>query len=131
MSEKFTSLLAACAATFVVFAAASPALAAEPQVTVTATEDEAPVRYVSYQDLDLVKEADARTLVRRVRLAAKDVCTESVDVGFYYQRVFSACRSSALQGATPQVERAVTRAREIAANGWSAIAPVAITISAS
>ena len=129
MSHKFTSLLAACAATLVVFGATSPALASE-QIVVTATEEEVPVRLVSYLDLDLVKAADERTLVRRVRHAAKDVCTESVDGGFYYQRTFIACRSNALTGAKPQIERAVTRARDIAANGFSAIAPVAISISA-
>ena len=39
-----------------------------------------------------------------------------------------ACRRGALASANPQIRRAVQRATEIAANGYSAIAPVAIAI---
>lgn len=135
MSEKFTSLLAACAVTLVVFAATSPAVAKDRPIVVTATaittptEERIPVRLVSYRDLNLAKVEDEKTLVQRVRFAAKDVCTESVPAGLPLQLAFNMCRGTAWNGARPQIDRAVARAREIAANGWSAIAPVAITIS--
>ena len=129
MSEKITSLLAACAVTFVVFAATTPAAAQQRPIVVTAVETDIPVRYVSYRDLNLARTGDEQTLVKRVRLAASDVCTESVSnlatPGFEY----ISCRSHAWRGARPQIDRAVLRARQIAANGWSAIAPVAIGIS--
>lgn len=129
MSEKFASLLAAFATTFVVFAATAPASAQDRPITVIATEERVPVRFVSFRDLDLAKSEDEKILVRRVRYAAKDVCVDSAPSYPLYSTLFLSCRSNAWHGARPQIIRAVTRAREIAANGWSAIAPVAITIS--
>lgn len=129
MSEKFTALLAAFATTFVVFAATAPAIAKDRAITVVATEERVPVRFVSYRDLDLAKSEDEQILVKRVRHAARNVCVESAPEDPFTSSMFLTCRSSAWQGARPQIVRAVTRAREIAANGWSAIAPVAITIS--
>lgn len=129
MSEKFTSLLAAFAVTFVVFAATAPANAKDRPITVTATEERVPVRIVSYRDLNLARSGDEQILVKRVRYAAKDVCSESVPSDPFYSTMALSCRSEAWQGAKPQIKRAVARARDIAANGWSAIAPVAITIS--
>ena len=131
MSEKFTSLLAACAVTLAIFAAASPATAKDRPIVVTAIQEDVPVRYVSYRDLNLVLAKDEKRLVSRVRVAARDVCQESVQSDTPFSTYFMKCRSNAWQGAAPQIDRAVTRAREIAANGWSSIAPVAITITAS
>jgi UrcA family protein len=129
MSEKFTSLLAACAVTFVIFAASAPAAAQPRPIVVTGADSDLPVRYVSYRDLDLAKAGDEQILVKRVGYAATDVCTESVSnlatPGYEYMT----CRSHAWRGARPQIDRAVLRARQIATNGWSAIAPVAIAIS--
>jgi UrcA family protein len=129
MSEKFASLLVACAVTAAIFTASAPATARQSPITVIATAQDVPVRYVSYRDLNLAKPEGERILVKRVRVAAKDVCVESVrfDTAFGTETV--SCRSQAWHGAKPQIDRAVTRAREIAANGWSAIAPVAIAIS--
>ena len=129
MSEKITSLLAAFAVTFVTFAATSPASAKDRSVTVTATEGRVPVRFVSYRDLNLVNGKDERILVRRVRYAARDVCIESAPSEPFRSTMFLSCRAEAWQGARPQIDRAIERAKDIAANGWSAIAPVAITIS--
>lgn len=128
MSEKFTSLLAACAVTLAVFAATSPAAAKQGPIVVTATQD-IPVRLVSYRDLNLAKAEHEKMLVSRVRYAARDVCTESVRFDTAFGNGFTSCRTQALDGARPQIDRAVERARQIAANGWSAIAPVAISIS--
>jgi UrcA family protein len=129
MSEKFASLLAACAVTVAIFAAASPASAQSRPIVVTGVESDIPVRYVSYRDLDLARSADERTLVKRVRVAATDVCAESVSLLAAPGYEYITCRSHAWRGARPQIDRAVLRARQIAANGWSAIAPVAISIS--
>ena len=129
MSEKLTSLLAACAVTVVVFAATSPAIAKDRAIIVTATGESIPVRLVSYRDLNLVKAQGESMLVKRVRYAVKNVCTESVPGGLYFQQETVACRADAWNGARPQIVRAVARAREIALQGWSSIAPVAMTIS--
>ena len=129
MSEKFTSLLAACAVTCATFAATAPANAKDRSVTVTATEERVPVRFVSYRDLNLAKSDDEQILIRRVRYAAKDVCFESAPFDNFFSSLSLNCRADAWQGARPQIARAVERARDIANNGWSAIAPVAITIS--
>jgi UrcA family protein len=129
MSEKFTSLLAACAVTFVVFAAASPAAAEPRPIVVTGAESDIPVRFVSFRDLNLARAGDEQILVKRVGYAATDVCTESVSNLASPGYEYLTCRSHALSGARPQIDRAVLRARQIATNGWSAIAPVAISIS--
>ena len=129
MSGKLTSLFAASAITAAVFAATAPAGAKERPIVVTASEEAIPVRYVSYRDLNLARAQDQRLLVKRVRYAAKGVCADSIPGSLGYEAHFVACRSQALDGAQPQIDRAVARARDIAANGWSAIAPVAITIA--
>lgn len=129
MSEKFTSLIAAIATTLTIFIATAPAGAQERPITVIATEERVPVRYVSYRDLNLARAEDEKILVGRVRLAARDVCRESVPYSSADFALSLGCRSEAWQGARPQIDLAVTRAREIAATGFSAIAPVAISIS--
>ena len=129
MSEKFSALLAACATTLVMFASTAPATAKDRPITVVATGYDVPVRYVSYRDLDLATVKDENRLVIRVRHATKEVCIESGTSFPLYSSTSVSCRAEAWQGARPQIKRAVKRARQIAANGWSAIAPVAITIS--
>ena len=47
MSEKITSLLAACAVTLAVFSATAPAMAKSSPIVVTATTTDAPVRHIS------------------------------------------------------------------------------------
>ena len=129
MSEKLTSLLAACAVTALGLALAAPAVAAPSSVVVTATSEEIPIRYVTYRDLNLTNELGAQTLFKRVKHAVNDVCIESV--GYDMTRKFDqgTCRTNSWAGARPQMDRAIQRARDIAANGWSSIAPVAISIS--
>ena len=58
MSEKFTSLIAAIATTLTIFVATAPAGAQERPITVIATEERVPVRYVSYRDLNLARAED-------------------------------------------------------------------------
>ncbi len=129
MSKQSTSLIAAIATTIAISAAAAPTSAQARPITVVATEERVPVRFVSYRDLKLAESADEQILVDRVRHAARDVCRESVPYNASNAILNLSCRSEAWQGARPQIARAVTRAREIAANGFSAIAPVAISIS--
>ena len=129
MSDKFTSLFAACATTLMIFAAGSPANAEDQPITVVAQEADIPVRYVSYRDLNLAATTDEQRLVHRVRYAVNKVCETSVPTGTRINFAFTSCRTQSWNGARPQIDRAVTRAREIAANGFSAIAPVSIRIS--
>ena len=129
MSEKLTSLLAACAVTALGLAIAAPAVAAPSPVVVTATSEDIPIRYVTYRDLNLVNAAGEKTLLSRVKHAVNDVCIESVGDDMTRRFTQRDCRYNSWAGAKPQIDRAVQRAREIAANGWSSIAPVAISIS--
>jgi UrcA family protein len=83
---------------------------------------------VSYADLNLVMTGDQKRLVYRVRAAVRDVCQESVGLmppKFLDQQ----CRAFAWDGAEPQIDRAIQRAREIAATGSSSIAAGSISIS--
>ena len=109
---------------------AQPAIAKNKPVVVTAPspiDSDTPVRYVSYRDLNLITDAGARTLMNRVRWAAKDVCSATE---FDQEMLFTVrCNRTALHRATPQVEAAIQRAREIAMTGQSSIAAAAIVIA--
>jgi len=110
-------------------AAAAPAIA-EPVVVTATNPDDVVSRDVSYRDLNLASAAGEQALVKRVRHVVSDVCTEAVggSRGYLLDQSDS-CKDASWQGASLQIDRAVQRARDIAANGWSAIAPVAIRIS--
>jgi UrcA family protein len=88
--------------------------------------DEVMTERVAYADLDLTKSRGVKKLNARVSGAVSRVC-----FGFDYidSETKANCREYAWNGAKPQIERAITRAQEIAANGVSSIAPVAIVIA--
>jgi UrcA family protein len=130
LSEKSISLLAACAVTLAGLAIAVPAVAKDQKpVVVTGPEpDEQMVRrLVSYRDLNLATAAGESVLVKRVGYAVREVCYEAVEERANLSLTV-ACRGDSWRGAKPQIDRAVLRARQMATNGWSAIAPVTITI---
>lgn len=105
----------------------SPAAASPVDVTVYQDRalDERPMARVFYGDLNLAANPGVETLQTRVRGAIRQVCAGHVEkIGNY------ACRSYARKGAEPQIARAIQRAEQIAVNGFSDIAPVAIAIVA-
>lgn len=126
---KLMSLCAAVAIAAGTLAAANPALGQEFQTT-TVTGRHSDVEYVtervSYRDLNLAIPAHEEKLVRRVKYAVNRLCSPYLSHMGFSDRD---CRSFAWNGAKPQIDRAVQRAREIATNGFSSIAPVAIAIS--
>ena len=131
ISEKTISLLAACAVTLTGLAIAVPALARDPMpvvVTGKAPDEIIIRRYVSYRDLNLATPIGEKMLVKRVGYAVREVCEEAIEEPALAV-VAMRCRSSSWRDAKPQIDRAVLRARQIATNGWSAIAPVTITLS--
>jgi UrcA family protein len=79
---------------------------------------------VPYADLNLASAAGERTLIMRVRGAARRICAPQMDSHPYIN-----CRGFAWRGAKPQIDRAVARARELASSGTSSIPPVAIVIA--
>jgi UrcA family protein len=108
---------------------AGPSSGNGPEVVVKAPmESEFPTRYVTYSDLNLAHPAGLKTLNGRVNSAVREVCRESTagSTDFYLEM---GCRSFAWDGARPQINRAVERATQIAANGFSTIAPVRISLS--
>ena len=108
---------------------ATPALGKDSEVVVKAPpREDVPTRYVRYSDLNLLHQSGVSTLNGRVKSAVRGVCVESVTPsGDFYAEMN--CRSSAWNGARPQMDRAIERARQLAANGFSTIAPVTISIS--
>lgn len=121
------ALLAAMSALTV---AAAPAAGAK-DLTVTAQRaaEDRLVERVSYRDLNLVAAAGQRTLERRVRKAAHNVCAPLFSGGADLD--YFGCRNLAWDGAEPQIARAIERAHQIAATGRSDLPDVAIAISAS
>ena len=107
--------------------AAAPSAAAQRDVTVRAhVPDDVLSEHVSYADLNLASAGDVKTLNSRVGNAVGRVCAPQYEVF-----ANMSCTSFAWKGARPQIDLAVQRAQDIAANGTSAIAPVAISISAN
>ena len=99
-----------------------------PIVVVAPRADtDVPTRRVSYADLNLASMSGQNTLNSRVGYAVNSVCTES-NLSFDYYHMHN-CKNFAWSGARPQIDRAVQRAREIAATGSSSIAAAAITLT--
>ena len=79
MSEKLTSLLAACAVTALGLALAAPAVAAPSPVVVTATSEDIPDPLRHPIATSTLPNADRREdALSRVKHAVNDVCIESV-----------------------------------------------------
>jgi UrcA family protein len=104
-----------------------PVAAKEVTVRHRVISEDQLTRSVSYADLDLASPNGVKRLTTRVRSAVGYVCAPHLD------RVrasgYGECRSYAWKGARPQMDLAVQRAQQIAQNGVSAIAPVAIVIA--
>lgn len=128
--EKLISMAAAVALVAGGLVIVTPAIAqnGKNDVVVRAIPEDVPVRYVRYNDLNLVNEAGEQSLIRRVKLAVRSVCYESGEANspLYLD---PDCRSESWGRAKPQVDRAIMRARQMAQNGHSSITPVAIVIS--
>lgn len=107
----------------------APSVAAKSRtVVVQARSYDMPVRHVSYADLNLLTATGERTLTHRVGGAVRDVCADWTDTTrLDYSNAI--CTRAAWDGARPQMDRAIQRAREIALNGQSTIAPVGIEVA--
>lgn len=112
----------------ILLGAATPAAARDRTVVVTATNQGDTTRRVTYRDLNLASAPGERTLAKRVGHAVSRLCFDPAGGSRGDLHEAGVCRSAAWDGAQPQIDRAVRRAREIAANGGSAIAPVTIKV---
>lgn len=100
-----------------------------PNKGVVVVADEAPVRHVSFADLDLSTPGGERTLVRRVKLAVSKVCDEAVGpLPIIYAK--QECWKSTWTESRPKLNAALQRSREIAATG-SPTTAATITIIAA
>ena len=130
--QHFWMMCAAAVTTCAVFGgAATAALAQQPGQTTTivgqrANVEEGRSARVTYDDLNLAAVRGEQTLQRRVRGAARQVCAPNDDHSV--NRPISRCVSGAWNGALPQIDLAVRRAREIASTGRSSIPVVAIGV---
>lgn len=79
---------------------------------------------VYFGDLNLASRHGVKTLKTRVGGAVGRVCEPDNETFSYID-----CRGSAWDGARPQIALAVKRAQQLAANGRTNIAPVAIVIA--
>ena len=122
------SLCAAFAITgagLMVFAA--PSHARDRPIVVEGQPSNVIAKRVSFADLNLASVQGEKTLYRRVNNAVGWVCRQAVPTPILYER--QGCSSASWEAAAPQLDRAVQRAREMAANGSSSIAATSITIS--
>ncbi|NTZ42886.1 UrcA family protein [Altererythrobacter sp. SALINAS58] len=104
----------------------TPAAFAKAPIEVTAKKLPERIKMVSYADLNLATAAGERTLETRVRGAVRYVCDDR-KIGHAWGE-YQACRTFAWRGAEPQMQLAVRRAHDIAANGKSEIPAVALAI---
>ncbi|WP_158581946.1 UrcA family protein [Sphingomonas edaphi] len=109
-----------------------PALAAqsEPVVVYGQQDENTRTERVSFADLNLAKAKDARKLHFRVASAVKRVCLYDTAQMGLRDAGYGRCSSGAWTMAKPQIAQAIARDQEIALNGSSSIAAVAITIAA-
>ena len=127
MDKALLRLTVASGVTVVLLVGAASAVSAKDLLVVGKPPvDEVRTERVAYGDLNLASVKGVSALNRRVRGAVRLVC---VDFTAPYAKY--ACGQAAWAGAKPQIDLAITRAQEIAANGHSSIAPVAIRIAAS
>jgi len=102
--------------------------ASAKDVTVRAAPPEGALsERVRYADLDLASSLGVEALSTRVGGAVTRVCSPLDQRSTFSEH--GACKSFAWNGARPQMERAIARARELASTGTTAIAPVAILIA--
>jgi UrcA family protein len=106
----------------------SPAAAKDVTVRGQLPDQDQLTEIVNYSDLYLASDAGVNRLNLRVRNAVNRVCAPLDQRHTFY--AFNDCREVARSGAQPQVDLAIARARQLASTGVSAIAPVAIVISA-
>ena len=126
---KYPKAFSLCA--LIAVAAATPAFSRSAPVFVTASADTV-VRHVNYADLNLASFDGQRTLDHRVGTAVTDLCGEAIggnDGGTKYKLSMMHCSAEAWNSAQPQIDRAVQRARDIAATGFSSIVAAALRIS--
>jgi UrcA family protein len=129
--SKILSACGAIAVTFGVFAIVSPPAYGKTGPVVVVAPHDIVSRRISYADLNLASSAGEMTLNGRVRGAIGSLCSEAVegnDASFTTRLRDRNCRGSAWSMATPQIERAVARAHEIASTGTSTIAAAGIVI---
>jgi|SoiMethySBSTD1v2_1073268.scaffolds.fasta_scaffold1295334_1 UrcA family protein len=130
----YMKLLSACVAVAITggsFAMVATPVEAKSPIIVVADSDIV-IRSISYADLNLASASGEATLNGRVGGGIKSLCleaTDGADSGFVPNVWSHKCRTSAWNQARPQVSQAVRRARDIAQNGFSPIAAVAITIT--
>jgi UrcA family protein len=129
---KLFSVAAAFAVAGGGFILSGPALAQNGGPVVVRAEplsDIASIRRIHYGDLNLASADDEKVLNQRVRRAVSQVCDDATGPS-PLSYVEQSCRADSWGRAKPQMALAMQRARDIAANGFSSIAPVAIAIVA-
>jgi UrcA family protein len=128
--DKKSASISLAAGLALALAAGAGSAASAKEVTVVGKPipTDALTETVSVADLNLASASGAKTLKYRVRGAVGRVCEplemreNIIEHGY--------CRSFAWSEARPQMDRAIIRAQQLAANGTTSIAPVAIVISA-
>jgi UrcA family protein len=126
MYSKFIALTASIAITATGLAVlAPPAFGRAPALALTPTDGA--VGHVSFADLDLTSVGGENALRARVNTAVRNICASLADrsSGTFAE---ANCRSASWKDVDPQIERAVQRARELAATGTSPIPPVTIAL---
>lgn len=126
--DKNSASISLSAGLAIALLAGAGSAAVAKEVTVIAPPIDALTERVSYADLNLASASGARTLEKRVIGATRRVCAPLEMRDTLLEHGY--CRSFARKGARPQMDRAILRARQLAANGTTSIAPVAIVIAA-
>jgi len=130
--DKLSTVVAAFAMVGSGIALASPALAQNGKPVIVRAEpltDVISIRRVGYRDLNLASADGEKLLNHRVRSAVSEVCNDATGPNPLLS-LQQSCRADSWGRAKPQMDLAMQRARDIAANGYSSIAPVAIAIVA-
>ncbi len=114
----------ACSATLFTSAVIAPAFADENLPTVRTARDRVEVR-IGYGDLNLSNDQGVAALNRRVRNAAKTLCSESGHSFIGGLSLQNACQYQTMEDARPQIASAVARYRS---REFASLRPIRLTV---
>ena len=130
-ARSSAAVLSGVTASLLVASAAFAAVQDKPVVVYAGPNENVRTEHVSYADLDLSQHKDAKKLNLRVAGAVTRVCLfENSRPGLQDHGYYN-CADDAWGQARPQIAQAVDRAKQLAMNGKTEIAEVAISINVS
>lgn len=122
--NRLTLAAAGLAVTASALALSTPAQAAEKPIIVNAAENDRPVIYVGYADLNLLSTAGIAALNGRIERAATSLCIDEGVRSLQRMMEGQMCRRTAIESASGQLRLALAR---FGAPQYASLSRIAVT----